>query len=343
MPFTALDQATQNAYADLHSACLTPAFDGKGISFTSKNIRGNKYLYISAKIDQVPIQRYLGPDNPETRQLIEKEKALWHARETARPNRARLVNMTLSGGMAGPTPQEGRILRLLERAGVFLSGGVLIGTPAFRTIGSMIGVSWEGQFATRDVDIAADYRTPIAVHSKAIDLESILMESGMGFIGVPALNPKHPFTTYKMKGGEYSVELLTPELGKPTERPIKIPYLNASAAPLRYLDYLIEETQPAVILFGIGILVNIPDPARFAVHKLVVSQRRPSAFTAKSAKDIDQARQVLEALFETRPGSVIAAVEAAEQAGTKFMRQFRLGAKLLPKKLQESLSEWCEV
>ena len=44
----------------------------------------------------------------------------------------------------------------------------------------------------------------------------------MGFIEVPALNPKHPATRYKMRDGEYRVELLTPEFGKPSDKPIKI-------------------------------------------------------------------------------------------------------------------------
>lgn len=41
MPQT-LDQAVQNAYSDLYAACLTPAFDGKGVSFTRKNIKGQR-------------------------------------------------------------------------------------------------------------------------------------------------------------------------------------------------------------------------------------------------------------------------------------------------------------
>ena len=39
-----LDQAVQNAYSDLYAACLTPAFDGKGVSFVRKNIKGQRYI-----------------------------------------------------------------------------------------------------------------------------------------------------------------------------------------------------------------------------------------------------------------------------------------------------------
>lgn len=332
-----LDQAVQNAYADLFTASLTPAFDGKGLSFTSKRIKGRRYLYVSAKVGNVPMQRYIGPDNAETRALIEKERTLWTRSQSPRATRARLVNMVLAGGIHGPTPQEGKILRMLERGGLFLAGGVLVGTPAFRTLGPMLGVAWEGQFTTRDVDIAVDNRLPVAVGSVTIDLKKILRDSGMGFVEVPMLNPKQPATSYKVAGGEFCVELLTPDRGKPASGPIKIPLFNAMAEPLRYLDYLIENTQPAVIPFDIGILVNVPDPARFALHKLVISQRRPMAFAAKSAKDIDQARQIIEVLLDIRPGALMAAVTAAEQMGDKFMRYYRDALSRLPGPLQAQL------
>ncbi len=332
-----LDQAVQNAYSDLLAASLSPAFDGKGLSFTRKVIKGRSYIYVSAKVGNVPVQRYLGPDNEETRELIEKERGLWSQRTASRSSRARLVNMVLAGGMPGPTPQEGKMLRMLERSGVFLAGGVLVGTPAFRTLGGMLGIAWEGQFATRDVDIAVENRLPVAVTPHKVNIKEVLEASGMGFVEVPTLNPKHPSTRYKIRGGEFCVELLTPERGKPGTGPIPIPAFNAVAEPLRYLDYLIEAPQPAVVPFDIGILVNVPDPGRFAIHKLVISQRRATAFAAKSAKDIDQARQVLEVLLDVRPGAISEALEAAEKVGGKFMRRYQTAAKLLPDTLQKGI------
>ncbi|MCP4287778.1 MAG: hypothetical protein GY792_25630 [Gammaproteobacteria bacterium] len=333
-----LDQAVQNALTDLLSASLSPAFDGKGVTFPTKTIGGKKYIYVAAKVGSIPMQRYLGPDDAETRALLDQERELWKSSETSRITRARLVNMILVGGALGPTPQEGKVLRLLERGGVFIAGGVLVGTPAFRTLGSMLGVAWEGQFATRDVDIAAEYKLPVAVKQKPIDLKSIILESKMGFLEIPTLNRKHPSTSYKMKGGDFKVELLTPERGKPSNQPILIRSLRAMAEPLRYLDYLIQETQPAVVPFGIGVLVNVPDPGRFAIHKLVVSQRRPANAMTKSVKDIDQARQLLEVLIDIRPGSIYAAIEAANSMDKKFMRQCKAASKQLPGDIQKALT-----
>lgn len=171
MPQT-LDQAVQNAYSDLYAACLTPAFDGKGVSFTRKNIKGQRYIYISTKVGQVPVQKYIGPDNSQTRKLIEQEKQHWHSTDSARTTRARLVNMVLAGGLSGPTAQEGKILRMLERAGVFLSGGVLIGTPAFRVMGAMLGVAWRGQFATRQARQLLDVLLDIRPGSVSVAVEA---------------------------------------------------------------------------------------------------------------------------------------------------------------------------
>jgi hypothetical protein len=73
---------------------------------------------------------------------------------------------------------------------------------------------------------------------------------------------------------------------------------------VRFLEYLIENAQPAVLVAKAGILVNVPTPARFALHKLVISNRRAAAFQVKARKDIDQAEQLLLVLLRHRPGDL---------------------------------------
>ena len=50
-------------------------------------------------------------------------------------------------------------------------------------------------------------------------------------------------------------------------------------------------------------LVNVPDPARYAWHKLIISQRRVVR-REKARKDIMQAEFLLDALTTDRPGDV---------------------------------------
>ena len=157
---------------------------------------------------------------------------------------------------------------------------------------------------------------------------------------MPALNPKNSSTQYKLRNEQYYIDILAPEIGKPSGKPVYISQFNTYATPLRFLDYLLEEIEPAVMPYGVGVLVNVPNPARFALHKLVVSQGRTLADKIKTQKDINQASQVLEVLFDSRPGAVIAAFTAAEFVGGRFMQQLGVALKLLPKHVQCAWKEW---
>lgn len=63
------------------------------------------------------------------------------------------------------------------------------------------------------------------------------------------------------------------------------------------------------MITGGGILVNVPAPARFALHKLIVARSRTATQQTKSGKDLDQAAQIIELLAEDRPGDLAAAWE----------------------------------
>jgi hypothetical protein len=92
---------------------------------------------------------------------------------------------------------------------------------------------------------------------------------------------------FKVREGEFKVEFLTPLTGPKTERRFEIRQLGVAAVPLRFLDYLTEEPVPVVALGRRPFLVKVPSPARYAVHKLIVSQeRRP--WSLKSQKDLHE-------------------------------------------------------
>lgn len=103
------------------------------------------------------------------------------------------------------------------------------------------------------------------------------------------------------------VDFLTPLFGRDSAEPVFLPSLGVSAHPLRFLDYLIEHPTQAVLVASSGILVNVPDPARFAFHKLWLAGGRSVAEQTKAAKDVRQAGDVLEVLLEDRPGDVLLA------------------------------------
>ncbi len=70
-------------------------------------------------------------------------------------------------------------------------------------------------------------------------------------------------------------------------------------------------------LYGSGVEIVVPQPSRYAVHKLVVAQVRAHS-SAKRAKDLAQSRELIEALAESAPDSVHDAIEDALRRGGKW-------------------------
>jgi hypothetical protein len=70
--------------------------------------------------------------------------------------------------------------------------------------------------------------------------------------------------------------------GRDETNPVPLKGLEAGAAPLQHLAWLIEAPLLAAALWGPGVLVRIPQPARYAVHKLILAQaygrKPPGAF-----------------------------------------------------------------
>ena len=102
---------------------------------------------------------------------------------------------------------------------------------------------------------------------------------------------------------KYRVEFLTPNRGSNDYEgvPVRMPDLpGVWAVPLRFLDFLIRNPIRSVLLFEGGVPVTIPAPARYAVHKLIVSERRRDESVAKIDKDIAQASQLIAALSASR-------------------------------------------
>ncbi len=110
---------------------------------------------------------------------------------------------------------------------------------------------------------------------------------------------------------------------------------------MRYLDFLIYQPVEAVALHGGGVMVNVPEPSRFAVHKLIVSRVRPD--TPKRAKDLWQASCLLAVqLRQDKHGLLDAFAEALER-GPKWSQNLRKGLESLDPDLREELQTVLEM
>ena len=113
------------------------------------------------------------------------------------------------------------------------------------------------------------------------------------------------------------VDFLAPKM-RETDDVLMLQPLGVYAQTLTYLNFLIAEPIPAVALYRSGTLVQIPQPERYAVHKLIVAQRRPIGSEAKARKDLAQAELLIRILAEDRPYALEEALERAMAAGPKW-------------------------
>jgi hypothetical protein len=89
---------------------------------------------------------------------------------------------------------------------------------------------------------------------------------------------------------------------------------------------LIAEPVAAIALYGSGVAVSVPQPARFAVHKLVLAQERRQNERPKRQKDLLQAGALIEALRESDPNALSDAFDSARGQGGRWSS--RIGRSL---------------
>ena len=126
------------------------------------------------------------------------------------------------------------------------------------------------------------------------------------------------------------LEFLTPAF-RPEEEIRDLPALGVSAQSLHFLNYLIADPIKAAVLYRSGVLVQIPRPERFAIHKLIVADRRRGGPDAlKSVKDRAQAAFLISVLAEDRPDDLAEAYEAAIGNGVKWRDRIAASLKRMP-------------
>jgi hypothetical protein len=158
----------------------------------------------------------------------------------------------------------------------------------------------------------------------------------MGFLPVPGLDARSAETSFNVRGKTLRVDLLTPARGKRTGAPVRIPRLKASAQPLEFLDYLLEAPVDVPVINGGATMVKVPEPARFALHKLIVSVDRSIAMQTKAGKDRQQAGEMIEVLMQDRPGDIELAVDSINRRGEGWRRKLRNGLDRLPDTLADA-------
>ena len=337
----------QTAYAELLERLLSFEYSRnianlKG-SFAEKMVKGRPYVYYQYRDASSDVKQiYLGPKTPELEQMIANAADL---RAQDAGNQEELSKLARAFVAAGGIPllsSHGKIIRELADSGVFRVGGILIGTQAFTAIGNLLGVQFEhGAQKTMDIDIAKG-NIHIAFPEVQADLPAALRRLEMGFLPVPPFDHNAPSTSYSIKRGEIRVDIVTAQTNEKTA-PVKINSMNAYAQPLRFLDYILENPAKCAIPTEPPILANVPDPARFAFHKLLVSQERHVTQQTKVVKDVQQAEQILDALLELRIHDIKPAYDEMIDRGKGWSSRLVAGIALMAKSFPETAEKLAEL
>lgn len=297
-------------------------------SLLIRKISGKEYVYAQGRVaDGSPRHVYLGPLNDRSKALVERFNQEKAKASVEQKGIEALAKMLRSVGLPSLDPIEWRVVSALAADGVFRVGGVLVGTIAYRCIAGYLGVRFPSAAAvTADVDIAST-TVPVAIIPEVVCPQTALERLEMGFSPMLEADTTLYGSRFKAGDGEFKVEFLTPLKGRDTGKRTEIRQLGVPAIPLRFLDYLIEEPVAAIALGRKPVLVRVPSPARFAVHKLIVAQERKGS--PKSQKDLEQSYDLQKVLLKIDPEGLEEAFDEARQRGPGWLKRVDSGEKAL--------------
>jgi hypothetical protein len=312
---------TQTLYAELVDRCALAAFEHDfppNGSFVSVTVKGREYWYFQEGARDASgkqPRKYVGPDTPELRDRIKN-----HGREKDDYRERRHIIAALRrAGFQSPDDQVGRLIQALSATGVFRMRSCLVGTVAYQIYGPLLGIRLPSRaLTTSDLDLAQSRAISLAIaeDDRTPAFIDILRQADQSFRPLPHSQDAGATTSYVNQDG-YRVEVLSENRGPDSEKPIPLPAIGTHAQPLRFLDFLIYDEIPAVVLHDAGVPVNIPSPERYALHKLIVAERRRAS--AKVDKDLLQAEALIDVLVTRRATDLRAAWKEAIGRGPNWL------------------------
>jgi hypothetical protein len=317
------------AYHDLLRILQDAQVEGLRGTAQLQNVNKKQYWYDNYRIGKEQVWTYIGEDSAELRDRLDRMATIRATAKERAATQSRLVRLLRAEGVIGTDARTGSLLAAFSKAGVFRLGGTIVGTMAFRLYENELGVriSSDQLMQTDDMDIASFERLSFALRDQVEEsLHSVLAQ--FKFDPLPSLDHARVWR-WRQAATETLVEFLTPAFGDEGIR--DLPSLGVSAQALHYLNYLIADPIKAVALYRSGVLVQIPRPERYAIHKLIVATRRAAGIDSlKSRKDRAQAAFLIEVLAQDRPDELAEAYAEARGQGPRWRERLDMSLGRMP-------------
>lgn len=334
-PYKDLNASAQNAYADLFDAAqalhVSNSIAGLNGSFGKKRVHGHDYWYFQYRdIGGAVKQLYVGPQSEKLEALIRVHRD--HAGPSTRPLQP-LAAAAVALGCEPLLPKHFRVIRRLAEYGFFKRGGILVGTHAFTVMSNMLGIVPAERMQTQDVDLAhAGKNISVALPANIVVETAAAIESlQMGLLPIASLSGKSGCTYLNPSDPAFRLDFLTSKTSE-SDAPIHVPGLSIALQPLKFMEFsMVATTQAAALCNEGAVVVNIPRPDRFAIHKLIVSTERDSSATAKSNKDVRQANVLIQYYLDHRPDEIAVSFQDAWTRGPGWRKWIETGLVRLGK------------
>lgn len=185
------------------------------------------------------------------------------------------------------------ILRRFNKSGI-LNDFILIGSwSAYFYNEYFTGTPYLDRVAlkTRDIDFLIDNPAKI---KHEVNIPELLRDLGFVIIykGIKGY--------VKLEHPDLLLEFLVLERGRSIDKPFPLKKLGINAAALRFLNFLSFNTIKVKVE---DFYVTLPHPANFALHKLIIFQRRAKA--DKAVKDKNTAIEILKALISKGESGIV--------------------------------------
>ncbi|WP_366526663.1 GSU2403 family nucleotidyltransferase fold protein [Aquabacterium sp.] len=226
----------------------------------------------------------------------------------------------------------------LNEFGFFRAGGVLIGTHAFLSYANQLGLHWNDSDQTACIDFAHAGRNisialPATVKAQS---HSALTAMEEGFLPMVQYRG-HASSSYQHRDEpEFQIDFLTPRVAD-NDDPIQIENLDVALQPLRFMEFSLEDVQQAALFAPTGrcVVVSLPPPQRYAVHKLLIIGERGGQFRAKVSKDLAQVASLMDYFKMADPDAIKEAWADALSRGPGWRKRALEGRKALALKAPE--------
>jgi len=185
------------------------------------------------------------------------------------------------------------ILRRFHKAGI-LSDLILIGSWClyfYKDYFDNVPYIDQAAIRTRDIDFLIDKPAKI---KHTVNIPELLKD--LGFVTI--LKGHEGYV--KLDHPDLLLEFLVAEKGKGTDKPVTLSKLGMNAVALRFLNLL---TDKIIKIKVEDFTISMPHPANFALHKLIIFQRRFKE--EKAVKDRTTAVDILKALINKGDAAVL--------------------------------------